>query len=69
MGLEYYKAYVIYTKITRWAQLKDNPICVKETLNKYYWDACDIIEELEYLARSQLRFIILTSCVLHPTDA
>jgi len=58
MGSAYYKAYIALEKINRYAELIDNPYCVKEVVNKDYWDA-DTYLKLEEDPEDPLKYYIL----------
>jgi len=58
MGNAFYRAYIAHEKINRYAKLIDNPDCVKEVLNKDYWDAEKYLTS-EDDAESPIKYYIL----------
>ena len=47
MNNDYKKAYLAYTKMTRWATIVNNADCVKKVLNYEYWNAIEEEEKNE----------------------
>jgi len=61
MGIDYYKAYVAYMRLTSEPLLMDNPQCVKKIVNTMYWEAIAAIDKDK--EDNQIKYIILAVAI------
>ena len=61
MSIDYFKAFVAYNRLTRWALYYENPVCVKSMLNQDYWFAMDQISKQ---AKDDSSNVLLYVCII-----
>ena len=64
MGLEFFRAYVVYMEMTKGVMLRDNMDCVKEIINKDYWEAKKEVDKADNVKDNKVKFIILAIVIL-----
>jgi len=61
MGVSFYKALTIFTKLNNWVSIHNNPTCVKDMLNHDYWYAINAIEKDEEQEEFGLYVVIVVA--------
>eukprot|EP00831_Metopus_contortus_P083940 TRINITY_DN9416_c0_g1_i3.p1 TRINITY_DN9416_c0_g1~~TRINITY_DN9416_c0_g1_i3.p1 ORF type:complete len:356 (+),score=39.23 TRINITY_DN9416_c0_g1_i3:180-1247(+) len=70
MSENFYDALISYTRVTNWPSIYNNSECIKKMLSSDYWNAINIIEEIERKGQEKnLLFMIITTCLLYTSPS